>query len=71
MRTGMQSTGTNLTWNPSSLPFSSQMLNPSSVQEARRKELEFVRDDGVSTKVPAEQAHGKRKIGVEWVDVDK
>ena len=47
------------------------MLNPSSVQEARRKELEFVRDDGVSTKVPAEQAHGKRKIGVEWVDVDK
>ena len=50
---------------------SGALLDPHQVEEARRKEIEFVHQFGVYEKVPKEQAVGKTKVSVKWVDVNK
>ena len=50
---------------------SGALLDPKLVAEARKKEIEFVREFGVYEKVPAEQAEGKAKVTVKWCDVNK
>jgi len=50
---------------------SGALLDPKLVSEARRKEIEFVHQFGVYEKVPKEQAIGKTKVSIKWVDVNK
>ena len=48
-------------------------LNAGKVKEARSKELEYVKNTGVWTKIPRSQAQGKvlKVIKTKWIDINK